>query len=137
MKEYRILCYFSGMLVGELYSELIPRVGETIFVGNLENCLLTGKSWEVLHIDYAYSHSPGIDSDLAEISMQLIESTKTFGNIGLLKESEFDLKKAMELIAVFAGTEGEEDGVPVEFDGHWARCRACEVLGLPQPKNPD
>lgn len=44
-------------------------------------------------------------------------------------------KKALEMIATHAGTEGYEDGVPVEYDAYWAACEAKRALnGMPAPK---
>lgn len=89
--NHLLLCMVSGMLVAEIPSSVIPRVGETMYVdGDEDSSLLFGKNWVVLHVNYAYMHHkddksyPHIDT-LNQVTLTLIES-KNVGNDGILRD---------------------------------------------------
>lgn len=74
MEKYQLLCYVDGMLVGSIWSTVIPRIGETIYVDNLDNSLLSRQTWDVLHVNYSFQIVDDSPSDLNQISLTLIES---------------------------------------------------------------
>jgi hypothetical protein len=81
---YYLICFVDGMLVGTIQSSVIPRVGESIHVDKLENSLLEGQTWDVLHVNYSYRE---MSSDyLNQIRLTLIE-TKTVTGGGFLSST--------------------------------------------------
>jgi len=82
---YKLLCFVDGMLVGTITSSVIPRIGESIYVDNMEDSLLNNQTWDVLHVNYAYQVVDNVDS-LNQIAITLIES-KTVDGSGTLSFS--------------------------------------------------
>lgn len=90
MCMYKLLCFVDGMLVGTIASSVIPRIGESIYVDNMEDSLLNNQTWDVLHVNYAYQDVDNVDS-LNQIAITLIES-KTVDGSGTLS---FSVRKSI------------------------------------------
>lgn len=92
---YELICYVDGMLVGNIVSSVIPRIGESIYVDNIENSLLARQTWDVLHVNYTYQFTEGtFDIDnLKQVIITLIE-TKTIDGSGTLSISARQAKQS-------------------------------------------
>jgi hypothetical protein len=93
--NYLLLCFVDEMLVAQIPSSVIPRIGETMYINGDENAtLLFGQIWEVLHVNYSFIYYeaskdyPHLDT-LNQVRLTLTEAK--MNNSGVLRD--FSSKK--------------------------------------------